>query len=118
MTVAMAAADTDQLLRRRTVDRHNIYLPYIREVGAMVLLAMVLYGVWDVIKGEGQLIADAVGNNTSAIGSLVTVQNKLLIHLNRTEATHAIFQMQNINNAKEYRDISPYSTSDVNPSGD
>ena len=89
-----AAVDANKLLHRRTMDKHNAYLPYLREIGAMAVLVMVLYGVWDVIKVEGQLAVGAIEENTAAIHGLTAIQDKLLIHLNRVEATHAIYGSQ------------------------
>ncbi len=73
---------------RRNSDKANIYLPYVRELGAIVILAMVLYGVWDIIKVEGQLGISAINNNTKAVESLVAVQDKLLVQLRRLEEAH------------------------------
>lgn len=74
-------------LNRRMVDKHSVYLPYIRELGAVTILAMVLYGVWDIIKIEGQLGIDAVHKNTAAINSLIATQDKMVIFLTRLEVT-------------------------------
>lgn len=78
----MANGDTSQQQRTRTADK---WLPYMRELGAMAILAMVLYGVWDIFKNEGRLAIEAVDKQTNSINNLTTVQTKILDHLKRQE---------------------------------
>ncbi len=77
---------TDNGESRRRIDKHNVYLPYLRELGAMAILALVLYGVWDVGKNEGRAAITAIEQQTSAIRSLTAVNSKILDHLKRVEA--------------------------------
>ncbi len=77
--------DTQTAQQRRAQDRHNIYLPYLRELGAMAILAGVLYGVWDIFKNEGRLGIEVVEKQTAMIERLIQVQEKILTHLQRQE---------------------------------
>lgn len=74
---------------RRNTDK---YLSYLRELGAMAILAMVLYGMWDVIKMEGKLAIAAVIENTSAIESLKEVNDKILDHLKKMEVKGNVYR--------------------------
>ncbi len=74
---------------RRNTDK---YLSYLRELGAMAILAGVLYGVWDIFKFEGQLAIAAIIENTSAIESLKDTNDKILDHLKRQEAKGNVYR--------------------------
>ncbi len=74
---------------RRNTDK---YLSYFRELGAMAILAMVLYGMWDVIKMEGKLAIAAVIENTSAIESLKDTNDKILDHLKKMEVKGNVYR--------------------------
>jgi hypothetical protein len=74
---------------RRNTDK---YLSYLRELGAMAILAMVLYGMWDVIKMEGKLAIAAVIENTAAIESLKDVNENILDHLKKQEVTRNVYR--------------------------
>ncbi len=74
---------------RRNTDK---YLSYLRELGSMAILAMVLYGVWDIFKEEGKLGIAAIIENTSAIESLKETNDKILDHLKRMEATRDAYR--------------------------
>lgn len=78
---------------RRNTDK---YLSYLRELGAMAILAMVLYGVWDIMKVEGKLAIAAIIENTSAIESLKDVNDKILDHLKKMEAQSNVYRNQNL----------------------
>lgn len=75
----------DNGAQRRLQDKHNVYLPYLRELGAMAILAGTLYGVWDIFKSEGRLAIEAVDKQTAVLNNLVSVQTKILSHLKRQE---------------------------------
>ncbi len=74
---------------RRNTDK---YLSYLRELGAMAILAMVLYGVWDIMKVEGKLAIAAIIENTSAIESLKEVNDKILDNLKKQEVTRNVYR--------------------------
>ena len=74
---------------RRNTDK---YLSYLRELGAMAILAMVLYGVWDIFKIEGKLGIAAIIENTAAVQSLKDVNDKILDHLKKQEALHNVYR--------------------------
>lgn len=78
---------------RRNTDK---YLSYLRELGAMAILAMVLYGVWDIFKEEGKLAIAAIIENTSAIESLKDVNDKILDHLKRLEVSRDAYRNPNM----------------------
>jgi len=78
---------------RRNTDK---YLSYLRELGAMAILAMVLYGVWDITKIEGKLAIAAIIENTAAITSLKDVNDKILDYLKKQEATHNVYRNPNL----------------------
>lgn len=84
----------DQTQQQKTDTRRNTdkYLSYLRELGAMAILAMVLYGMWDVIKMEGKLAIAAVIENTSAIESLKEVNDKILDHLKKMEVKGNVYR--------------------------
>lgn len=85
-------ANGDQ--QNKTESRRNTdkYLSYLRELGAMAILAMVLYGMWDVIKMEGKLAIAAVIENTSAIESLRDVNEKILDQLKKQEVRGNVYR--------------------------
>jgi hypothetical protein len=58
----------------------------------MAILAMVLYGMWDVIKMEGKLAIAAVIENTAAIESLKDVNENILDHLKKQEVTRNVYR--------------------------
>jgi hypothetical protein len=74
---------------RRNTDK---YLSYLRELGAMAILAMVLYGVWDIFKAEGKLAIAAIIENTSAIESLKDVNDDILDHLKKLEVKGNVYR--------------------------
>ncbi len=74
---------------RRNTDK---YLSYLRELGAMAILAMVLYGVWDIMKVEGKLAIAAIIENTSAVESLKDVNDKILDHLKKLEVKGNVYR--------------------------
>ena len=78
---------------RRNTDK---YLSYLRELGAMAILAMVLYGVWDIMKVEGKLAIAAIIENTSAVESLKDVNDKILDHLKKLEVKGDVYRNPNI----------------------
>ena len=80
--------------QQKTESRRNTdkYLSYLRELGAMAILAMVLYGMWDVIKMEGKLAIAAVIENTSAIESLRDVNDKILDQLKKAEVRGNVYR--------------------------
>lgn len=86
---------------RRNTDK---YLSYLRELGAMAILAMVLYGMWDVIKMEGKLAIAAVIENTSAIESLKEVNDKILDHLKKMEVKGNVYRNPGAYGPPYYRD--------------
>lgn len=85
----MANGEQQRPETRRNTDK---YLSYLRELGAMAILAMVLYGMWDVIKMEGKLAIAAVIENTAAIESLRDVNNEILDYLKKQEATRNVYR--------------------------
>ena len=74
---------------RRNTDK---YLSYLSELGAMAILAMVLYGVWDIMKVEGKLAIAAIIENTSAVESLKDVNDKILDHLKKLEVKGNVYR--------------------------
>jgi len=58
----------------------------------MAILAMVLYGMWDVIKMEGKLAIAAVIENTGAIESLKETNDKILDHLKKMEVKGNVYR--------------------------
>lgn len=74
---------------RRNTDK---YLSYLRELGAMAILAMVLYGVWDIFKEEGKLGIAAIIENTAAMESLRDTNDKILDHLKRLEVKGNVYR--------------------------
>lgn len=74
---------------RRNTDK---YLSYLRELGAMAILAMVLYGVWDIFKEEGKLAIAAIIENTTAIESLKDTNDNILDHLKKQEVTRNVYR--------------------------
>lgn len=78
--------------RTRLSDKHNVYLPYLRELGAMAILAGTLYGVWDVFKAEGRFAIEAVEKQTAVLNNLVSVQTSILNHLKRQEDNRNVYR--------------------------
>jgi len=74
---------------RRNTDK---YLSYLRELGAMAILAGVLYGGWDIFKTEGKFAIAAIIENTSAIESLKETNDKILEHFRKTEVTRNVYR--------------------------
>lgn len=74
---------------RKNTDK---YLSYLRELGAMAILALVLYGVWDIFKEEGKLGIAAIIENTAAIESLKDMNDKILDHLKKLEVKGNVYR--------------------------
>ena len=70
----------------RAYDKAQGYLPYMRELGAMAILALVLYGSWDIVKTQGNDFIIAYSKQTTVLENLVTVQTQILQHLRSQEA--------------------------------